>query len=151
MTIIIRPAAPEDLLQIVDMQERHREEIDVHSSLSFHRGLCTENMALALLQPLFLILVAHESNSDKLLGYIWLVEFRPHYSKEFYYSEVYTYVLPSSRGSSVLSRLLNKAKLISKFSGAKYLQIGSFSGDKKLSRAYHKRYNMVGEVFNIEL
>lgn len=149
--MIITLAIQRDLINLVDMQESHREEIAVHSSLTFDRGLCIENMRAVIDSNLHIVLVVHDKVTSKLIGYMWLCIFQPHYSREFYLSEVYTYVLPERRKSSVLSRLINKAKVISLNMGAGYLQVGSFSGDIKLSLAYHKRYDLVGEVFNINL
>ena len=110
-----------------------------------------ENMKLIITHPLHLILVAYEAGSGTVLGYCWLVSFQPHYSLEFYYSEAYTYIIPKRRKSSILARFINKAKVISRNSGAKYLHFGSFSGNKQLSEAYQTRYARVGEVFNIQL
>lgn len=151
MSIEIRVANPEDLLAIVDMQEAHRLEVDAYSELSFNRQLCTENMEMFIIHPLHLILLAYEESSGAIIGYAWLVAFQPHYSDDFYFSEIYTYILPKRRKSSILARLINKSKVISRNSGAKYLQFGSFSGDTKLSQAYHKRYALSGEVFRINL
>tara|TARA_R110000851_G_scaffold317339_1_gene480801 strand:+ start:27649 stop:28104 length:456 start_codon:yes stop_codon:yes gene_type:complete len=151
MTIKIRIAEQEDLITVVDMQEAHRLEVDAYESLSFNRELCMENMKLIIDHPLHLILVAYEEGSEDILAYCWLVSFQPHYSTDFYYSEAYTYIIPKRRKSSILARFIDKAKLISRYSGAKYLHFGSFSGNKQLSEAYHTRYARVGEVFNVQL
>jgi hypothetical protein len=151
MAIKVRPALFFDLGQLVNMQEHHRSETKAYELLTFNRELCTDNMALIIQDPNHLLLVAHQQDSNKLLGYIWLVRAQPHYSEQFYYAEAYTYVLPDSRNSSVLYKLINKSVVISRNSGASYLQMASFSGNDKLTEAYLKRYSTLGEVFNINL
>lgn len=149
MSVIVRVAEDCDLPYIVDMQEYHKEENTTYGELSFDKKLCTENMAVLLHHKTMLILVAYDTKKCIPVGYIWLVHYQPHYSTDFYYSEILTFVIPECRGSSVLYRLIDKAKLISRYAGAKYLQLGNFSGTTKTSQAYSKRYSTVGEVYNV--
>lgn len=151
MALLVRKATKEDLNQIVCMQEAHREEVNVSIRLSFNRELCIEKMAYFIQDEFHQILVVHKENSKTVLGYIWLYEVHPHYSQQFYFSEVYTYVLPESRNLSVLALLLRDARRLSLELGACHLQVASLSGNTKLSQAYRKRYEYIGEVFNINL
>jgi hypothetical protein len=150
MAIKIRPALFFDLGQIVDMQEAHRKESKSYSRLKFKRELCIENMAVALQHQDALILVAHNEDSNRLLGYVWLVKVQPHYTDVFYYAEIYTYILPECRSGRVFVKLLNKCGRISRLAGAEYLEFGSFSS-QNFTSTLAKRYRCVGKVFDIPI
>jgi hypothetical protein len=149
--IKIRLAGYLDLGQIVTMQVAHRKETTTYAKLTFDTELCIENMALAIQDTNHIILVAHYEDSSEILGYMWLVKVQPHYSPQFYISEIYTYINPDNRGGRVLVSLIDKCKTLSRLSGASYLELGSFSGNNTFTKSLAKRYENVGLVFNIPL
>lgn len=151
MSIIIREAQFFDLGQIISMQIQHRRDISAYGLLTFDKDKCTESMASVLSDMEHTVLVAHENDSSKILGYMWITAVAPHYSYEFFYSEQYTYVLPDRRGGLILSKLIKRAIAIAKRDKASYLNIGSFSGNDKLTAAYAKRYKRLGIIFEVDL
>lgn len=148
--LITRPIVAKDLAHLVHMQQRHREDSTAYSKIKFDSKLCMENMALVLDNPDHLILVSHNEGEDRILGYVWLVKVQPHYSHNFYYAELYTYIVPDCRGGRVFMSLVNRASRISKLSGAEYLEYGSFN-DISFSKALAKRYPCVGSVYRIPI
>lgn len=149
--IEVRAATLSDLGQLIEMQVAHRKEIDAYALLTFDKELCTNNMATVINSENNEVTVATHSGSKVLLGYMWITAIAIHYSPEYYYADQYTYVLPSSRGGIVLSKLIKESKRVAKNNGGRYLHLGSFSGNEALVAAYSKRYPLAGYVFNITL
>jgi hypothetical protein len=147
----IRFASLFDVMDIVNLQEAHRKEVKGFSLLTFDRERCLESMARVVNNVDHIVLVAKSPLIKGLAGYMWLAPVAVHYSQQYYYSEQFTYVTPRYRNTRVLSCLINAGKEVSKSQGASYVQLGSFSGNDKLTAAYNKRFHKVGECFLINL
>jgi GNAT superfamily N-acetyltransferase len=135
--------------QITRLMQEHRKDVTATKELTFDYKLCVEGLIHAIEDNRHIILVA--LRDGKVIGYLWLMTLRPHFSPVFYLSEAYFFVTKKERGGRAFAMLLQEAIQCGKLLGCAFLQLGATSGNEATTNIFRKRFESVGEIFRLSL